>query len=93
MTGNMYYRTCRAFRNVLPLNSRYNKAWDFHPQVGLIISGGDSHQNGVLNIVERSTDYGVSFQALEPLPVGIYSHCLAIVDETTVFVAGGIDSK
>ena len=47
----------------------------------------------VMNKVERSVDYGVSFQELEPLPLAIYQHCMAIVDETTVFVAGGTKGK
>ena len=92
MTFNELLFLARVMEAISRLLSRYHKAWDFHPQVGLIISGGYSHQTGMMNQVERSVDYGVSFQELAPIPIRIYSHCLTIVDETIVFAAGGLVS-
>ena len=44
-------------------------------------------------IVERSTDYGQTFQNLSDVPYGgqygMNGACVVIVDEETVFMAGG----
>ena len=67
--------------------------FDFHPTVGLIIACGYGQRLGQSNGVERSVDYGVTFQELEHIPKqipGYYSYfCLVIVDKNTFFIAGG----
>ena len=63
--------------------------WDFHPDVGLIVAGGQQPQN---NKVELSTDYGQTKESLGNLPYGcdwLSSGCMIILNKTTVFLAGG----
>lgn len=89
--------------------SRWGSGWDFHPLAGLIMAGGWGTLEGHtgwqwLDKVERSVDYGVSFQELAPIPPytqprhlpfelrtyhGRAEFCLTIVDESTVFALGG----
>ena len=77
------------------------RAWDFTQEAGLILAGGIIPWT---DVVERSTDYGKSFQQIQTMPYGgngrnqrtqqrtagrVAGACLVIVDATTVFVAGG----
>ena len=59
--------------------------FDFHDAVGFVIAGGGSNRDRV----ERSLDYAVSFEELEPMPEGRRGGCLTIVDDNTVYVGGG----
>ena len=44
--------------------------------------------------MERTQDYGVTWEEMVALPKPIFGHCLVIVDENTIFIAGGNpDSK
>ena len=75
-------------------HSRQYQFWDYNPKVGLIVAGGDSPQSVNLNI---SRDNGLTVETLTEIPYGwcsgsykyISAGCLVIVNETTVFVAGG----
>ena len=44
---------------------------------------------GLSDKVERTTDSGSTFEELAPLPYDVNQHCLKVVDEDTLFVAGG----
>ena len=74
-------------------HSRRFQFWDYNPQVGLIMAGGYNPQKMNLNI---SRDNGLTVETLTQIPYGwcssykyIWAGCLVIVNETTVFVAGG----
>ena len=71
---------------------RSYRSHDFHPEVGLVIAGGN---NGtVMDRVEISpvgNELGAAFEELAPLPKQLTASCLAILSESTVFVAGGLD--
>ena len=71
---------------------RSYRSHDFHPEVGLVIAGGN---NGtVMDRVEISQvgdELGAAFEELAPLPKQLTASCLVILDERTVFVAGGLD--
>ena len=67
----------------------------------MILAGGRKPWN---DVVERSTDYGKSFQQIQNMPYGgnkkrkktagrVAGACLVIIDAKTVFVAGGIFGK
>ena len=82
------------------MNQRWGRGWDFTPEVGLIMgSSWDCRapcSQGLTKyskIVERSTDYGQTFQNLSDVPYGgqygMNGACVVIVDEETVFMAGG----
>ena len=69
--------------------------WDYNPKVGLIVAGGSSPKSVNLNI---SRDNGLTVETLTQIPYGwcnspttkyIWQGCLVIINETTVFVAGG----
>ena len=62
-------------------------AFDYSPEWGLVISGGYDGEN-YLTSVEQSFD-GINFTPLPDLPIEQYLHCLAIVDDNTLFVTGG----
>ena len=67
------------------------RAWDFHPDVGLIMAGGAFP---LTKAVVRSTDYGHTFTSLPEMPYGVsgqgvFGSCLVIIDSTTIFLAGG----
>ena len=57
------------------------------PWVGLVIAGGKASSH--LKQVERSLDYGRTFQELPQLPNIISALCLVIVDKERIFTAGG----
>ena len=69
-------------------------AYSYHPAWGLVMAGGKA-LNFRLTEGERAkaevvaTKDGVNFEVLEPLPEPRYDHCLAILDEDTLFIAGG----
>ena len=69
---------------------RFNRNWDFTPGAGLIVAGSHRPQS---KDVERSIDRGQTFQSLPDLPYGhSQGHsmlCVAIIDDNTVFIAGG----
>ena len=71
-------------------HSRQESFWDYNPDVGLIVAGGSS-----LN-VNISRDNGLTVETLTKHPYGWTSSykyldgaCLVIINETTLFVAGG----
>ena len=76
--------------NILNFLSSFLQFWDFHPDVGLIVAGGNSPASKEVYI---SKDYGKTNSLLTNLPYGSYNYvsggCLVIVNSTTVFVAGG----
>ncbi len=55
---------------------------------GLVMSGGYGLNGALLDTVLRTGD-GAAFEALPPLPEPRTYHCLAIIDEDTLFVGGG----
>ena len=67
-----------------------NRGWDFTPGAGLIVAGSRKPHS---KDVERSIDRGQSFTSLPDLPYGkSQGHsmvCVAIIDDNTVFIAGG----
>ena len=76
------------------------RGWDYHPTVGLVLSGGVECRGCGIECricesiagVERTTDSGSTFEELKSWgPWGLYQHCLKIVDEDRLFVAGGIN--
>ena len=75
--------------NILNFLSSFLQFWDFHPDVGLIVAGGN---NPASKEVYISKDYGKTNYLLTNLPYGssyVSGGCLVIVNSTTVFVAGG----
>ena len=70
------------------MDMRRSMAYDYSPEWGLVISGGYNGAN-YLTSVEQSFD-GINFTPLPDLPIEQYVHCLAIVDESTIFVTGGL---
>ena len=73
---------------------RRNRNFDFTPGAGLIAAGTVKPFS---KDVERSTDRGQSFYRLPDLPYGHdQGHsalCVAIIDDNTVFIAGGYARK
>ena len=69
---------------------RRNRNFDFTPGAGLIAAGTAKPYS---KDVERSRDRGQSFHRLPDLPYGHgQGHsalCVAIIDDNTVFIAGG----
>ena len=47
----------------------------------------------MIDRVERTVDYGLTFEELAPLPYDLIQHCLKIVDEDSLFVVGGMYSS
>ena len=68
------------------------RAWDFNPQVGLVLAGSNSPNS---DTVEISQNGGLTFRKLADIPYAnkLYAACVVIIDEETIFVAGGIKSK
>ena len=71
---------------------RAEKAWDFTPEFGLVLAGGENSSTYYMDRVEMSDNFGESFTELPPLPKGLKNGCLVIADQT-LFHAGGRDSK
>ena len=67
---------------------RYELAYDFDPNWGLILSGGYDADDTIQTTVVSTKD-GANFGSISPMPVGVVRHCLVIVDDETFFVAGG----
>ena len=79
--------------NILNFLSSSYQAWDFNPDVGLVVAGGNSPSSKSVHI---SKDFGRSYSFLTNVPYGssyVYGACLLIVNATTLFVAGGRDSN
>ena len=75
--------------NILNFLSSSYQAWDYSPEVGLVVAGGSSPWSRTVHI---STDHGRTYSLLTNLPYGSYyvqGACILIVNETTLFVAGG----
>ena len=47
----------------------------------------------MIDRVERTVDFGSTFEELAPLPYEMMQHCLKIVDEDSLFVVGGMYSS
>ena len=67
------------------------RAWDFDRKLGLIIAGSGSPRS---RTVEISND-GKNFTEMERIPYGFnqMGGCLVIIDDETVFYAGGMSGK
>ena len=74
--------------------SRLSRGWDFTPGAGLIVAGSRKPHS---KDVEKSVDRGQTFTSLPNLPYGEnQGHamlCVAIIDDNTVFIAGGLFCK
>jgi len=75
----------------LMVGEGFNRGWDFTPGAGLIVAGSSKPHS---KDVERSEDRGQTFTSLPNLPYGQnQGHamvCVAIIDDNTVFIAGGL---
>ena len=71
--------------------NRYDAGFDSDDHWGLVISGGYSPVNGRIALVTKTLD-GNYFEALESLPYATYYHCLVILDDDQLFMAGGYGS-
>ncbi len=77
----------------LPHGPVIMSGYAYHPAWGLVITGGMSEEySSRLDSVLVTRD-GSSFEELPPLPVAKAEHCLAIIDEQTLFVTGGLDAE
>ena len=85
---------------VIPFHHcRSGQAWDYDPRVGLIVAGGRTLTTQSTHSINMniSRDYGKSIDILTDLPAkfsnmynqGIYGGCVVIINETTIFYAGG----
>ena len=60
--------------------------------MGLVMSGGHLNTGSgdfTSDKMQRTQDYGVTWEEMVALPKPMYGHCLVIVDENTIFIAGG----
>ena len=66
-------------------------ASSFTPRHKVVISGGQAkpHQAEPLSSVVHTVD-GQTFKQLSPLPVPLISHCMVALDDSFLFVTGGI---
>ena len=71
---------------------RRRRAWDFNPQVGLVLAGSNGPNSDTVEISENG---GITFRQLDDIPYTNKFHgaCVVIIDEETIFVAGGFKSK
>ena len=66
------------------------RAYDFHPEVGLVIAGGyNGTEMDVVEMSQPGQDLGRRFERLPNLPMQLTYSCLVIINMTTIFVAGG----
>jgi hypothetical protein len=68
--------------------ARYRMSHDYCPSWGLVMSGGFNKAGSTHDTVECTTD-GKSFMALPSMPEAKNTHCLKIVDDDKIIVAGG----
>ena len=72
--------------------NRYDRAWDYHQQAGLILAGSRGRWS---NTVERSKNYGQTFTQLPDIPYrisgawGTTGACMVILDADTALLIGG----
>ena len=85
--------TAAKITNVLHFgSSRYARAHNYHPDVGLVVAGGRDIGWNALKMAVISNDGGRTFTNLPDLPRPLSSACLVIIkDKRQVFVAGGHD--
>ena len=92
-SNKFFFQICKVTFTFLCL-LRFNRGWDFTPGAGLIVAGSSKPHS---KDVERSTDRGQTFTSLPNLPYGQnQGHamvCVAIIDDNTVFIAGGLFCK
>ena len=62
------------------------RVWAFDPVIGLFAVGGRYNS---AKTVERSLDYGVTFELLADHPTGMTQASLVIVDNDTLFLSFG----
>ena len=73
--------------------SRIAAGSDHHPSVGMVIAGGWDMASNFFDVVERSTDSGATWSDLPQLPKKISYPCLVIIDDKTLALTGGENSK
>ena len=64
-------------------------AYAFHEDLGLVIAGGSSGSEQYGSVI--STTDGSDYTNMADLPSPTTSGCLAIYNETTMYLAGGVD--
>ena len=77
----------------LVFGHRRHRGWDYDPKVGLIMAGSGSPKT---NHSEISECGGTDFSELPSYDDVLQGHqgtCVTIIDEETVFVAGGMQGK
>ena len=92
--SNLVFALSLPFLVVPFHHCRTFQSWDYDPRVGLIVAGGDSPPSVNMNI---SRDNGRSIETLTDLPTYscgssnnyIKGGCAVIINETTIFYAGG----
>lgn len=67
---------------------RFNSASSFTPQHKVVISGGQ-YDRELLSSVVHTVD-GQTFKELSPLPVPLSCHCMVALDDSFLFVTGGV---
>ena len=63
--------------------------YDYHPDLGLVMVGGQARRGEFLDMAVATKD-GKKFEKLAPLPEKRAHHCAVVVDKYTIIVAGGI---
>ena len=63
-------------------------AYYFHPDLGLVMAGGQTDYPANTAAVERTTD-GQEFLSVPPLPAASSRQCMVITDGGVVYVTGG----
>ena len=71
---------------------RAERAWDFSPEIGVLVIAGGENSSTYIDSVEMSNDLGDSFTELAPLPKSLKNGCLVIAGQT-IFHAGGRTCK
>ena len=64
---------------MIDFNFRLFAGWDFSPEVGIVVAGGQWAGGLAKNTAEISTDYAATFQSLPNLPERMYGNCVVIV--------------
>ena len=74
--------------------NRKGRAFDFHPEVGLVIAGGyNGTEMDIVEISRPGQELARKFERLPNLPKQLEESCLVIINSTTIFVAGGNDGN